>query len=258
MELTMPALSAQLYTVRNFLQSPADVASSLKKIRAIGYRFVEISSLEHIPAPEIKSMLDNADLQISAIHFDFEPLLANLETCLEQCRVLGTKNIILCMMPESYAQQGREGFQRFINEAIPLCESVHAAGFTISYHNHNYEFTRFDGRPALEWIFEATASHHLGAEIDTHWIQMGGGDPVAWIRKMKGRMPAVHFKDFSVDMWTPIFAEVGQGNLNWNEIIPAAIEAGVEWCVVEQDECRRDPFESLKLSYEFLKTFGLE
>lgn len=254
----MPAISVQLYTVRNFLQTPEDVAESLKKIRAIGYRFVEVSSLEHVPAPEIKSMLDDAGLQVSAIHFDFEPLLTNLEICLEQCRILGTKNIILVMMPEAYAQQGRAGFQRFIDEAIPLCEKIHAAGLTISYHNHNYEFTRFDGRPALEWIFEATASHHLGVEIDTHWIQMGGGDPVAWIRKVAGRMNSVHLKDFTVDMWTPIFAEVGQGSLNWNEIIPACHETGVEWFVVEQDECRRDPFESLKLSYEFLKTFGLE
>jgi sugar phosphate isomerase/epimerase len=254
----MPAISVQLYTVRNFLQTPADVAESLKKIRAIGYRFVEVSSLDHIPTAEIKSMLDDAGLQVSAVHFDLEPLLANLEACLEQSRVLDTQNIILSMMPEAYAQQGRAGFQRFIDEAIPLCEKIHAAGFTVSYHNHNYEFTRFDGRPALEWIFEAAAAHHLGAEIDTYWIQMGGGDPVAWIRKVTGRMNSVHLKDFTVDMWTPIFAEVGQGSLNWNEIIPACRETGVEWFVVEQDECRRDPFESLKLSYEFLKTFGLE
>lgn len=254
----MPAISVQLYTVRNFLTTPAEVAASLKKIRAIGYRFVEISSLDHLPAPEVKSLLDEADLQVSGIHFDFEPLLADLDAILEQCRVLGTKNLILCMMPESYAQQGRAGFQRFIEEVIPLCEKIHAAGFALSYHNHNYEFTRFDGRPALDWIFEATAAHHLGAEIDTHWIQRGGGDPVAWIRKVAGRMNSLHLKDFTVDMWTPIFAEVGQGNLNWDEIIPAALQAGVEWFVVEQDECRRDPFDSLKLSYEFLKTFGLQ
>ncbi len=254
----MPALSAQLYTVRNFLQAPADAAASLKKIRAIGYRFVEISSLEHISAPEIKTMLDEAGLQVSAIHFDLAPLLANLDECLTQCRIFDTKNIILSMMPEAYAQEGREGFQRFIDETIPLCEKVHAAGLTISYHNHNYEFTRFDGRLALDWIFESTAAHHLDLEIDTYWIQMGGGNPVAWIRKVAGRMNSVHLKDFTVEMWTPIFAEVGQGNLNWSEIIPACHEAGVEFFVVEQDECRRDPFESLKLSYEFLKTFGLE
>ncbi len=254
----MPALSVQLYTVRNFLTTPEAIAASLKKIHAIGYRFVEISSLEHIPMTETKAMLDEAGLQVSAIHFDFEPLLANLDKCLEQCRVFDTKNIILSMMPEAYAQDGCAGFQRFIDQAILLCEKVHTAGFTISYHNHNYEFTRFDGRLALDWIFEATATHHLDMEIDTHWIQMGGGNPVAWIRKVTGRMNSVHLKDFAVEMWTPIFAEVGQGNLNWSEIIPACHETGVEFFVVEQDECRRDPFESLKLSYEFLKTFGLE
>lgn len=256
MELTMPALSAQLYTVRNFLQTPVKIADSLKKIRAIDYRFVEVSSLEHTPTPQIKAMLDEAGLQASAVHFDLAPLLANLDECLAQSDTLGTKNIILSMMSEDYAGQGRAGFQRFIDEAAPLCEKVRAAGFTLSYHNHNYEFTRFDNRPALEWIFNSIPC--LGAEIDTHWIQMGGGNPAAWIRKVTGRMNSVHCKDFTVDMWTPIFAEVGQGSLNWDEIIPAALETGVEFFVVEQDECRRDPFESLKLSYAFLKTFGLE
>lgn len=253
----MPALSAQLYTVRDSLQTRTAIVESLGKLRAIGYRFVEVSSLEHIPAPETKSMLDSAGLRASAAHFDFGPLLANLEDILAQCRVLGTENIILSMMPEAYAQDGEAGFRRFIDEAIPLCEQVHAAGFTISYHNHNFEFARFDGRVALDWIFEATAAHHLGAEIDTYWIQMGGGDPVEWIRKAAGRMPAVHCKDFAVDMWTPVVAEVGHGNLKWTEIIPACRAAGVEWFVVEQDECRRDPFESLRLSYAFLNTYGL-
>jgi sugar phosphate isomerase/epimerase len=256
MELTMPALSAQLYTVRNFLTTPEAVAESLKKIRAIGYRFVEISSLEHIPAPQIKAMLDEAGLEVSGVHHYFDSLTADLDAALERTRLFQSRHLLLTMLPESYAEQGRAGFQRFIKELIPISEKIHAAGFSLSYHNHNYEFARFDGKTGLDWILENIP--HLGAQIDTYWIQMGGGNPAAWIRKVAGRMNSVHLKDFTVEMWTPIFAEVGQGSLNWDEIIAACRETGVEFFVVEQDECRRDPFESLKLSYEFLKTFGLE
>ena len=54
-----------------------------------------------------------------------------------------------------------------------------------------------------------------------------------------------------------VMAEVGEGNLNWPRILSAAAEAGVEWYIVEQDICQRDPFESLAISLRNLKAMGL-
>jgi sugar phosphate isomerase/epimerase len=56
----------------------------------------------------------------------------------------------------------------------------------------------------------------------------------------------------------PAMAEVGEGNLNWPAILTACWEAGVEWYAVEQDICRRNPFESLTISYNNLKAMGLQ
>ena len=55
-----------------------------------------------------------------------------------------------------------------------------------------------------------------------------------------------------------IMAEVGEGNLDWPGILAAAKNAGVQWYIVEQDTCQRDPFESLKISLDNLKAMGLE
>ena len=49
-----------------------------------------------------------------------------------------------------------------------------------------------------------------------------------------------------------LFGEVGVGSLNWDAIICAADEAGCEWFIVEQDSGTRDPFESIKMSFDFL------
>jgi sugar phosphate isomerase/epimerase len=46
-------------------------------------------------------------------------------------------------------------------------------------------------------------------------------------------------------------AEVIEGNMNWASIFAACRESGVEWALVEQDDCNgRDPFESLKISFD--------
>ena len=88
---------------------------------------------------------------------------------------------------------------------------------------------------------------------------MGGINPVDMIYKLKGRIMAVHFKDFAIytDGWqAPAMAEVGQGNLDWDAIIRACEETGVKWALVEQDICKRNPFDSLKMSYDYLAKKG--
>jgi sugar phosphate isomerase/epimerase len=129
-----------------------------------------------------------------------------------------------------------------------------AQGLRLGYHNHNIEFVRDKGKLALEAIYEGTDPGLLLAELDTYWIQAGGGDPVQWIRRLKGRLPILHCKDYAMLDNGPRFAEVGSGNLDWDGILEAAEEAGVEWYVVEQDLPwpGRDIFESHAMSFDFL------
>jgi sugar phosphate isomerase/epimerase len=70
-------------------------------------------------------------------------------------------------------------------------------------------------------------------------------------------MPVIHLKDMQMLDGAPAMAEVGEGNLNWPAILSACRTAQVEWCAVEQDICQRDPFESLRISYENLTAMGL-
>ncbi|MBS3764657.1 MAG: sugar phosphate isomerase/epimerase, partial [Planctomycetes bacterium] len=68
------------------------------------------------------------------------------------------------------------------------------------------------------------------------------------------------FKDMIVTKEREVrFAEIGEGNLNWDGIIEASEEGGVVYAMVEQDNCYgRDPFESLEISYRNLMEMGLE
>ena len=53
------------------------------------------------------------------------------------------------------------------------------------------------------------------------------------------------------------FAEVGEGNLDFAGIVPAAIDAGAEYLLVEQDQLYgRTVFEALKTSYDNLIALG--
>ena len=89
-----------------------------------------------------------------------------------------------------------------------------------------------------------------------YWLAVAGINPAKFIRKYADSIACVHFKDLKIADNKPHFAEIGQGNLEWDEIISACEEAGIEYALVEQDSCDGDPFDSLKISYDFLKEKG--
>jgi sugar phosphate isomerase/epimerase len=52
-------------------------------------------------------------------------------------------------------------------------------------------------------------------------------------------------------------AALGKGNMNFDGILDACVDANVEYAFVEQDDCNgEDPFDCLKTSFEFLKARG--
>ncbi len=258
--MTAQKLAAQLYTVREFTQNAKDMAESLKKIKAIGYPAVQTSAHgQDISDAEVKAMVEDNGLVICNTHVSPDMLWNDIDAVIEEHTLWNCKHVAIGAMPPAYRQEGEAGFKRFAAEASKVGEQLAAAGLTFSYHNHSFEMVRFGTRTGLDLLYEESDPRYLQAEIDTYWIQHGGGDPTAWVRKMNNRMPAVHLKDMVVvtnetSHGTQIMAEIGEGNLNWPSILQACKEIGVEWYIVEQDTCQRDPFESLKISYNNLQT----
>ncbi len=255
--MTKPVLAAQLYTVREYTRTAQDFAASMKKIHEIGYQAVQVSAIGPIPHQEVKAIVEDLGLTICNTHIPYDRLWNDLDSVIEQHHLWNCRHVAIGSLPAAYREEGEAGYRRFAQEASQVGEKLHAAGLTFSYHNHSFEFERFGKRTALDIIYEESDPRYLQAEIDTYWVQHGGGDPAAWIRRMKGRMPVVHLKDMVIVDRQQVMAEVGEGNLNWPAILDACREAGVEWYAVEQDICRRDPFESLRISYENLRAMGL-
>jgi len=90
-------------------------------------------------------------------------------------------------------------------------------------------------------------------ELDTYWAVVAGIDPVTIFERCPGRVPVIHVKDMEVvEKIGPVMCPVGEGNLDWPRIVRTCEASGTEWYVVEQDDCRRDPFDCLRSSWEYL------
>jgi sugar phosphate isomerase/epimerase len=247
-------VAAQLYTLRDYLKQPEDIAQTLKKVKAVGYNAVQASGIGTVDPKELKRMADEAGLRICATHVSFDRLKDDLDTVIEEHKIWDCRYVGLGSMPEEL-RGSRDGYITFICEADKISRKLLKCGLKFIYHNHSFEFERFGDKTGLDLLLSKTDPEAFGFELDTYWVQAGGANPVEWIRKVKGRMEVVHFKDMAMNGWNQVFAEIGEGNLNWREIIDACRETGVLWYAVEQDVCKRDPFESLQISLNYLKKF---
>lgn len=245
---------AQLYTVRSFTQTPDGLSETLRRVADIGYKSVQISGTCPFDAEWLGSELKKNGLECAVTHTPEQRLLSDAEAVAKEHLIFGCKYCGLGW--NAFKLDSGDTPERFIEKYLGVAKALHGGGVKFMYHNHDQEFQRVGGRLIIDILAEAFSPELMGFIVDTFWVQAAGGDPAAWIRKLAGRAPCIHLKDFS---YGRKFAAVGEGNMNFDAIFKAAEDSGVEYMLVEQDDCYgEDPFDCLKRSYEYLKSRGFE
>lgn len=246
--------AAQLYTIRTFIQTPEDIAKSLKKVHEIGYTAVQVSGMGPIAEEELKKILDGEGLTCCATHEPAAKILDEPQAIVERLNKLGCRYTAV-PSPGSVSLNTLDEIKAFAARMNTAGKVLFEAGKVLTYHNHQREFRKFDGQIMLDVFYNETDPRYLQGEIDTYWAQYGGGNPAEWCKKLDDRLPLLHLKDYKINEENkPSFAEIGYGNLNWKEIVAAAEASGCEWFIVEQDTCPGDPFDSLRMSFDYIKS----
>lgn len=249
-------IAAQLYTLRDFLKTPEDLAVTFGRVKKMGYNAIQVSGIGPIDFGYVKEIADKEELKICVTHLAFDRLKNDMDGVIKQHKLWDCKYVGIGSMPDEY-RADRASLTRFAKEASQYGKILLENDLQLIYHNHNFEFKKFDGITGMDVLFEESDPKAFNFEIDTYWVKAGGANPVDLINKMKGRMNIVHFKDMVIGKDNQMeMAEIGEGNLNFKDIIKACNDIGVDWCPVEQDVCQRDPFESLKISHDNLLKLG--
>lgn len=243
----------QLYTMRE--PAKKDLADTLKKVRAIGFEYVQWSGMPDLPADKIRAALDEAGLKAMAAHVGFEPFETDFENQVKFWKTVGVEAVGpggMMKDNQASAKAWLEGAKRF--DAVGA--KLRGAGLRLTYHNHASELEKFQGEAKckLDMLYGATDPKNLSAELDLAWLVVGGADPAAYIKQCKGRVQQVHAKDvIEPKKGNPVqFTPLGQGCLNWDAILAAGKEAGTEWYIYEQDNGKGSPFDWAAESYAFM------
>jgi len=251
--MKLSQVAAQLYTVRDQCQDAAALAATAKKIRAIGYTAVQLSGIGPIPDSEQVAIMQGEGLTICATHEPSPQILDEPGRVIDRLQRLGCK-LTAYPYPAGIDFTDAAQVHTLVRKLDAAGAKLRAAGMQLGYHNHAIEFVKYQGAPVLEYIYAQTAPENLVGELDTFWIHYGGGDVVAWTRKLRGRQPFIHLKDYGFTKENKhTWCEIGAGTLPFDRIIAEAEAGGCEWFIVEQDTCPGDPIESLRQSFDYIR-----
>lgn len=252
---------AQMYSVRTRTQTADDLDATLGALAKMGYTAVQLSGQNPDLDPAmVKDLLDKHGLICPATHISFKEMEESLPQVIARHRLWNCAYPGIGSMPREYAKDA-EGYRTFAKKANEIGKKLKDEGLTFIYHNHAFEFAKFDGVTGLDILFDLFRDVQF--EIDVYWVQSGGADPVEWIRKVAGRMDVVHFKEMAgkrpdeKDRSMTEMVPIGEGNMNWKKIMTACDETGVKYAFIEQDNAvETDPLDCMRRSYENLCRAG--
>ena len=281
----MAQLGVMMMMVKNQVAEEGMFAV-LQRIKDLDIDAVEVSQIpmSEENTADLERAVKELGMTVGALSVALKPgptatgdnIEENFDKIVSDCHRLGTTFVRIGMMPHR-AMASKEACEAWAAECELAAQRLAAEGITLCYHNHHVDLAQFDGERIFDIVRRVAPSLYF--EVDLHWVQRGGMAPLDMLELYSGVCKIIHVKDFRVQplpmeavdaieagdretfqgMFQNIvqFAEVGQGNMNWPQLLPAAEKAGAEFFFIEQDNTYgRDPFDCIADSRAYLKSIG--
>jgi len=239
-------VALELYTVRD--ETRRDFAGTLRRVAEIGYEGVEFAGYGGLSAQEMAALLAETGLLVAGTHLGLDALEdAQLDASMRYCQDINCSCIVLPSLGNEWrTPEGIRALAPRLNEIGRRCQEQ---GITFGYHNHDFEFTRFDGVYLIDYLLQATDASLVKIELDVYWVAYAGVDPVTYLEALGDRVALIHLKDMAADR---SMTEVGKGLLDMRHMCAFAQVRGL-WCAVENDYPQMPSLESARISLEYFK-----
>jgi sugar phosphate isomerase/epimerase len=251
----------QMWSLREYL--PKDLAGTLAKIRAMGFRDVEGAGLWKHSAGELRAALDAAGLRCQSAHMSFERLRDDAPGAFAEAKALGASWVVCPWIPygkeftRDLALKTAEVFNR-------VATAAEGAGLRFAYHCHGYEMLPAPEGTRFDTLAQNTDPKRVTFQIDVFHALYGGTDPVGLIKRYAGRVTSLHLKDLKkgapitagAAVGTPeVDVALGTGQVDWPAVLREAMRAGTALYYVEDESA--DPWGHIPQSVEYLRRLRL-
>lgn len=234
-------LGIQLYTVRDELEK--DFLGTLRFLANQGIEGVEFAcNYGGLEPDKLAISLDALGLETYSLYEDLDSIADVNSKVYDYTETLGCR-YLTCGFSEDVL---KNNFDLCLEKLKKANRTANSKGLRLCYHAHAYEFDKYGSETYLEIILRET---NLLFEADTAWIYAGGENVRAYLEKHKDRIPLIHIKDITADR---DYTELGNGVINFAEVIDFVRNSQVEWLGYEQDLSKIGALESTERSFRFI------
>ena len=250
-------IGIQLYSLRDDMEK--DPEGTLKKVAEMGYSTVETygygNGLFFGKAPKaFAAFVNDLGMKMTSSHTGFgvynndrSDAWDKVKQNMADTKEAGSKWIV---------QAGYPGAET-LNEVKRLADTFNRIGelaksfdLKFAYHNHREEFRAVEEQIPYQKLIELTDKSLVSFQMDVGHVANEMADYRAYLRLYPGRFGCLHIRDTNV--YTKVATELGQGNVELEEVFALFANAGVEDYYVEQEEYNYTPLQSLKICYDYL------
>lgn len=252
---TLAAFGIQLYTLRSEMDK--DPTNVLRQVAAFGYAQVENYEGRQglwwgMGHKQMKALCDELGLDLVASHCNF---VEKFEEKAAQAAEVGMKYLVA---PWVGPQKKLDDFKRIADTFNRCGEICKQNGLRFAYHNHDYSFKELEGQLPQDVLMQNTDPDLVDFEMDIYWVVTAGADPAEWLRRYPKRFTLCHIKDRKKDA-APDEKDasciLGQGSIDFPDILRVAKEQGMQYYIVEQERYDDStPFDSAKADAQYMKT----
>ena len=170
----------QLYSLRDELAK--DMDSTLKRVKEMGYDYVEFAGFYDKSAEEIKALLDKHGLIAVSMHQSLDPYFS--ENACEFIKFVNTLGIKYSAVPwmDRAVFHDEARYADFVDKMRKAQKLLSANGIALCYHNHDFEFEKEGGEYVLDRLYNDIPE--LMTELDLCWVKYGGEVPVLCISRI--------------------------------------------------------------------------
>lgn len=199
MSLLLPSLvnaqevGLQLYSLRK--QFEQDIPGTLAQVAEWEIRAIEGGGTYGLPLVEYKQLLAENHLSIISVGADFDLLTNDPEAVLQNARAFNARYAVCFWIPHQGDQFTINEIKKAIKVFNKAGKMLAKEGVTLCYHPHGYEFRPYQQGTLFDHLARKTKPEYLSFEMDVYWVQNGGENPLALLKRYEGRFPLFHLKD---------------------------------------------------------------